>query len=104
MNKQFKKGLALANKIDATYNKLDNYNEYFFDAYQDDLRVQRDCAFMELDELEEYCKNPKKQFGDITGTEGVEICIKNLEDTLTYCNAVIKLQNLSKELPKSIYG
>jgi len=62
MKKQLKRGMALVNKIDAAYNKLDNYNEWFFDAFHDDMRIQRDCAFMELDELEEYSNNPKKQF------------------------------------------
>ena len=104
MNKLLKQGSSLAAQIEMFYNKLDNECEYFFDAHHDDLRIQMDCAWQEVGELEVYSSNPKNKYGKLTGKECALSCIDVLLDTLTYCEAVINLQEQSKCLPKSIFG
>lgn len=103
MNKQLKQGVKLAQQIEEQYNLLEG-DSVFFDLFHDDLRIQSDCAWEVVDELEEYSENPKKQFGQITGKEGIEITLDQLNDTLIYVTAVIKLQAQFNDLPRAIYG
>jgi hypothetical protein len=63
-----------------------------------------DCAWQEVDELAEYSQNPNSLFGSRTGMECVQDCISNLEKTLVFVSAVIKLQEQTRDLPQSIYG
>ena len=108
MKTTVKNAIKLAEQIDALYNKLTLGNYGFFDAFHDDLRIQRDCACDEVNELEEYLQNPTKKYGFMkkkpTGAECADMCMQNLVDTLNYCEAVIKLQEQTLKLPKSIYG
>ena len=104
MKKYIKKANMLASKIEAEYNKLNLLEYNFFDTYHDDLRIQMDCAWQEVDELVEYSENPNKLFGDKTGLECMQYCIGNLSATLEYVTSVIRLQEQTMNLPKSIYG
>ena len=104
MNKLLKGGILLAQKIDAAYEELDIVNEYFFNQFHDNMLIQKDCAWQEVGELEVYSENLTTKYGRITGKDGADSCIKNLEATLKYCNAVIKLQEQSKVIPECIFG
>ena len=99
-----KLGISIAAKIELEYDKLDIVNEYFFNAHHDNLLIQMDCAWMEVNDLEVYANNPTKLYGNATGKEHALNCLQNLADTLTFCIAVIKLQEQSKCLPKCIFG
>lgn len=83
--------------ICALYLKLDlEAGEAFFDMYHDDLLCQREGAGEELDEMEEYMENDNRKAFDMS--------FKNIAATEKYCKAVIKIQELTRELPESIYG
>ena len=90
------KAIKLAQQIEAKYNQLDNVNEGFFDLYHDDLRIQSDCAWLEVEDLKEDLKNKQKKYA--------EISMQNLNDTLAYVTFIIDIQNQLKNCPKSIYG
>lgn len=94
----------LARKINEAYVALSGDDMNFFNQYHDSLRIQADCAWDEVAELEEYLQNPTNKYGRRTGLECANMGMQNLVDTLKYCEAVIKLQEQTLKLPKSIYG
>lgn len=100
--------IKLAQQIEKEYMKLTAEDTNFFDHHHDNLRIQMDCAWDEVEELKEYLKNKTKKYGyqhhKPTGAECADVCMRNLQDTLTYCKAVIDLQTQTNNLPKSIYG
>jgi hypothetical protein len=96
MKTTLKNAIKLAQEIESKYNELNGDNEGFFDLYHDDLRIQSDCAWQEVEELEEYLKNKEKEY--------VEISMQNLRDTLAYVTSIIDVQNQLNNCPKSIYG
>jgi hypothetical protein len=108
MKTTVKNAIKLADQIEKKYNELTADDPNFFDQHHDHLRIQMDCAWDEVAELEEYLKNPTKKYGyqhhKPTGAECAEVCMQNLQDTLTYCKAVIDLQTQTTNLPKSIFG
>ena len=86
----------IAQQIENQYNELNNETPYFFDQHHDDMRIQRDCSYEELTEIEAY-----EQRGEI---KFAKIGLKNLKETLIYMKAIIKLQEQTNNLPRSIYG
>jgi hypothetical protein len=96
MNTILNKAIKLAQEIQKKYNELNNDNENFFDLYHDDLLIQSDCAWQEVEELEEDLKNKQKEYA--------EISMQNLKDTLIYVTFIIDIQNQLNNCPKSIYG
>jgi hypothetical protein len=104
MKKLLKEGVKIATQIENLYNELDYEGYDFFNVHHDNLRIQMDCSWMEVDELEYNVNNPTKKYGDITGKDCAAICIENLKNTLVYVKAVIKLQQQTKDLPTCIFG
>ncbi len=96
MKTTLKNAIKLAQEIEAKYNELNGDNEGFFNLYHDDLRIQSDCAWQEVEELEEYLKNKQKEYA--------EISMQNLKDTLAYVTFIIDIQNQLDKCPRSIYG
>ena len=96
--------IKLAQKIEMMYSQLNLENEGFFNLYHDDLRIQSDCAYQEVDDIEEYLAHPKKIWNGATSLELAEGCMKNLKDTLTYVTFIIDVQTKLNNCPKSIYG
>ena len=87
---------TLARKIELEYSKLNNDDPNFFETYHDNVRCQMDCAYQIAGEVEIYVekddlKSAKEQ-------------VKDLQDTLKYCKAVIELQKQTVNLPKCIFG
>lgn len=98
--------IKLAQQISSKYNELDG-DSPIFDLYHDDLSIQSDCAWQEVDEIEEYLKNKKKVYGinnEYTGLNLAEISMQNLTNTLIYVSFIIDIQNQLNKCPKSIYG
>jgi hypothetical protein len=91
-----KNAAAIAKKITDLYNKLNLDCEYFFKAHHDNLRIQMDCAWEVVGEIDHYLK--------VNDLESANDEFKSLEDTLIYCDAVIKLQEQTNNLPKCIFG
>lgn len=108
MKTTVKNAIKLAQKIEQLYNNLNINNPAFFNQYHDNMGVQVDCVWDEVAEVEAYLKFPTKKYGyqkkKPTGAECADMCMQNLTDTLKYCEAVIKLQEQTLKLPKSIYG
>lgn len=104
MTKLLENAIDIANHIESLYNELDYEGYCFFKIYHDNLKLQMDCSWCEVQELENYINNPTKKYGDITGKDCAKICIKNLKNTLVYAKAVIKLQQQTKDLPTCIFG
>jgi hypothetical protein len=96
MKTTLKNAIKLAQEIEAKYNELNGDNEGFFDLYHDDLLIQSDCAWQEVEELEEYLKNKQKEYA--------EISMQHLRDTLAYVTFIIDIQNQLDKCPRSIYG
>ena len=96
MKTTVKNAAILCKKITDLYNKLNIDCEYFFNAHHDNLRVQMDCSWETLGDIEHYLK--------INDLESANDEFKNLQDTLIYCEAVIKLQQQVNDLPKCIFG
>jgi hypothetical protein len=96
MKTTLKNAIKLAQEIQKKYNELNNENEGFFDLYHDDLLIQSDCAWLEVEEIEEDLKNKQKKYA--------EISMQNLRDTLIYVTFIIDIQNQLNNCPKSIYG
>jgi len=90
-----KAACTFVNQISLKYNELDA-DTPIFDQFHDDMRVQRDCSYEVLDEIEEYLK--------LKDEKAAIYYIKQLEDTLVYCTYVIEMQEMYKNLPKSIFG
>ena len=88
--------VKLAQQIEAKYNELDADNQGFFKLYHDDLYIQKKCAWLEVEEIEEDLKNKQKQYA--------EISMQKLRDTLAYVTFIIDIQNQLENCPKSIYG
>lgn len=88
----------LAEQINREYMKLDNKSPAFFDTYHDDLRVQMDSAYEEAMEVEVY---ENRGAGSM---KYARTGIENLKATLIYMKAVIELQTLTNNLPRSVYG
>ena len=88
--------IKLAQQIESKYNELNGDNEGFFDLYHDDLLIQKDCAWQEVEELEEDLKKKRKKHA--------EISMKNLKDTLDYVTFIVDIQNQLDKCPRSIYG
>ena len=55
-----------------------------------------DCAWESVGEIDHYLR--------ANDLESANDEFKNLEDTLIYCDAVIKLQEQTNNLPKCIFG
>lgn len=87
---------SLSNRIRKEYDKLSTKNRIFFETYHDNLMYQLQGVDEELDEMLVDFDNQNE--------EHFMMGYKNLEDTLVYFKAVIKLQKLTLELPESIYG
>jgi hypothetical protein len=96
MKNHLKTANKLVSEINKLYNQLTIENERFFETYHDDLRIQSDCSFELLGEIEYYEEKGETKF--------VGPLIEDLRQTLTYCKAVIDLQTQTNNLPKSIFG
>lgn len=104
MKKIINEGRKICALIQKEYNKL-NYEGYnFFSTHHDNLRIQMDCAFEELGELEVYANNPSKKYGNILGEQGALLTLETLKDTLIFVKAVIQLQEQTRNLPMPIFG
>jgi hypothetical protein len=95
--------IKLAQQIEAKYNELNGDNEGFFDLYHDDLRIQSDCAWQEVEEIEEDLKTKSKECKKIS-KQYIEISMQHLRDTLAYVTFIIDIQNQLDKCPRSIYG
>ena len=104
MKTTLKNAIELAKQIQNKYDELGIENENFFNLYHDDLRIQSDCAWDEIGEMDVYLKNKDKVYGNSTGAEHAESCMQNLIDTLAYVTFIIDIQNQLANCPKSIYG
>lgn len=104
MKATLKNAAKIYKKIQQQYEAITTDSEQFYNLFHDDLMAQKYCAFNELNEMEYYLENADKNFGNgHTGKDCAENCFKNIEETLIYCKAVIKLQDKFNKLPKSIY-
>ena len=104
MKKIILQGRKLAAAIEKEYNKL-NYDGYnFFETYHDNLRIQMDCAWEELGELENYANNPIKMFGNTLGKDAAIQVLEVLNNTLIFARAVIALQEQTRNLPYAYFG
>jgi hypothetical protein len=93
------KAVKLAEQISREYDKiyLDDYN--FFDTYHDTMLYQKDGAWEIVNEVEEYERRGTDQYLGYTEDHIIE-----LEKTLLFCKAVIKVQTLTAKLPEAIFG
>lgn len=107
MKTTLKNAMKLAEQIESKYNELNGDNEGFFDLYHDDLLIQSDCAWQEIEEMEadlqailtttdKECKKISMQYA--------EMSMKNLINTLAYVTYIIDIQNQLDKCPRSIYG
>jgi hypothetical protein len=96
MKTTLNKAIKLAQQIEAKYNQLDADNQGFFNLYHDDLYIQKNCAWLEVEDLKEDLKNKQNKYA--------EISMQNLKDTLVYVTFIIDIQNQLENCPKSIYG
>jgi hypothetical protein len=85
--------IKLAKQIEEQYMLLDGEDDNFFHTYHDDMKIQSDCAWDVVAEMEDNKK-----------IEHFELDITSLEDTLEYCKAVIQLQIQTNNLPRAIFG
>jgi len=85
--------MKLAKEIEKQYMLLDGQDGNFFDTYHDMMKIQSDCAWGVVDEME-FNKE----------LEHYDLDITSLEDTLEYCKAVIAIQELTNKLPSAIFG
>lgn len=98
MKKVVKQAIDLANKIEAEYMKLDpNKSEIIFDQFHDNMQIQKDCAWQEVDEIEMYAEKKETE-------QYIQSGIDNLTKTLAYCKAITKLQKQAEAVPECIYG
>lgn len=95
MKKITKQAIKLAQQIGAEYDKIELTDYGFFDAYHDTMLYQKEGAWEEVGEIEYF-----EEKGEIKHAEGG---IKQLMETLAYCKAVVKLQEMTRKLPKAIY-
>jgi hypothetical protein len=79
--------------IQKEYNKLNLMDYGFFDAHHDNMRIQLDCAREHADEIP-FLKTKEDKEGYIA----------DLRDTLLFMQEVIKLQEMTRALPKCIFG
>ena len=91
-----KKAISLAALISRQYNMLELDKYKFFETYHDSMRCQMECAWEEVDNVAAYEEDNDE--------DSALSSISLLQQTLTYCKAVIRLQKLTKALPEAIYG
>lgn len=103
MNKLLSKAIKLASAIEDQYDLLTIEHEWFFNQFHDDLLCQKDCAWRCVDDVEHYIEKSESLDKSKSWLDYAEQELDNLNTTLTYCKAVIKLQN-SINLPESIFG
>ena len=95
-NKLTSEALRLARQIDSLYNKVELSDYGFFETYHDTMLYQRDGAWEEASEIQYHTDRGEIKFA--------EAGIKNLQETLAFCKAVIKVQEMTRKLPEPIYG
>jgi hypothetical protein len=93
MKKLITQAKKLAQQIEKQYMLLDGEDDNFFRTYHDDMKIQSDCAWDVVAEMEYN-----------TDIEHSKLDITSLEDTLEYCKAVIQLQIQTNNLPRAIFG
>jgi hypothetical protein len=92
MKNAMKKAIKLAMEIEHQYMLLEGDSD-FFNTYHDVMKIQSDCAWQVVDEME--C-NKTKVHDDMD--------LISLQDCLEYCKAVIELQTKTNDLPLIIFG
>ncbi len=95
MKKKLKEAQRIVNLIFKEYDKIDFKGEVS-NNYHDNMRLQCECASEQLNEMEEYVNRKDEQ--------EVNYIYEQLEKTLTYCKAVINLQEMENNLPPCIFG
>ena len=101
MKKQeiLKQAKKICKSIDRQYDKLSiDKNDLVFNRYHDDMMYQSEGAWSEFNEIESYLNAD-----DLTQDEA-DAYIKNLNDTLDFCKAVIKTQEASVKIPSTVFG
>ncbi len=98
-----KEAVALAQKINKCYNQLTFTNDQtIFNRYHDTLKIQNDCAWEVVGEIEHYERTANDTNAEQI-THIIEGEIANLKKALLYCQGVIKLQTQFEKLPEAIF-
>ena len=92
----YNKAVRIYRNICDQYNLLASDKYRFFETYHDTMLDQKDGAMEIVGEIEHYVKTDQIAFAKAN--------IKELNKTLSFCKAVINLQEMTEKLPEPIFG